>query len=156
MSTHLLFNNRRNQILMVFGIVLFMVSTAYCGSNEPDPKGSLPEAHKIQFITSENQLNDILAKAGPKLVMLDFYAVWCSPCRMIAPILEDIASLKKDRVSIYKINVDKNKNLASKFRVRGIPVMIFFKNQKQIYKLYGLQSKREIVETINRLAGKQD
>ena len=79
--------------------------------------------------------------------LLDFYADWCGPCRMLGPVIEEIAEEKKD-INVGKINVDANKELANKFSVRSIPTMIVFKNGKEIKRLVGFLPKEEILSKL--------
>jgi len=83
-----------------------------------------------------------------KLVLIDFYADWCGPCKMLGPILKDAKATLGDDVKIVKIDVDKNQELASKYQVRGVPTMILFKNGKQLWRQSGVLQKDEIIKII--------
>nr|CAD7463041.1 unnamed protein product [Timema tahoe] len=81
--------------------------------------------------TFQTELNLQLTAAGAKLVVLDFYADWCGPCKMIAPILEELNNVEPNVVFI-KINVDESEEIAEKFNITGMPTFIFIKNNKPV------------------------
>lgn len=83
-----------------------------------------------------------------KPVLIDFFATWCGPCKTLAPILKQVKDNLGERITIIKIDVDKNQQLASKYQVRGVPTMILFQNGKQLWRQSGVLSKEEIVKSI--------
>lgn len=83
-----------------------------------------------------------------KPVLVDFFATWCGPCQTMSPILKQVKEDLGESVSIIKIDVDKNKTLASKFQVRGVPTFMLFKNGKQVWKQAGLITKNELKQKI--------
>jgi thioredoxin 1 len=83
-----------------------------------------------------------------KPVLIDFFATWCGPCKTLAPILKQVKDNLGERITIIKIDVDKNQQLASQYQVRGVPTMILFQNGKQLWRQSGILSKDEIVKTI--------
>lgn len=83
-------------------------------------------------------------------VLIDFYADWCGPCKMLAPILKEVKDELKDEIKIIKIDVDKNQQLAAQYQVRGVPTMILFKNQKQLWKQSGVMQKQDLVNIIKQ------
>lgn len=82
-------------------------------------------------------------------VLIDFWAEWCGPCRMLAPILDQLSEEMNDKVKIVKMNIDENPETPSKFGVRGIPTMLLFKEGKQIATKVGVQPKNALQEWIN-------
>ncbi|WP_179020171.1 thioredoxin [Winogradskyella forsetii] len=82
-------------------------------------------------------------------VLVDFYADWCGPCKMLDPILKQVKDELGAEVAILKIDVDKNQALASKYQVRGVPTMLLFKNGKQVWRQSGVLQKEEIIKVIN-------
>ena len=79
-----------------------------------------------------------------KTVLVDFYADWCGPCKMLSPILEEIASELGEKVKVGKLNVDESNDLAFEYEVMSIPTLILFENGKVVDRLTGLRSKDEI------------
>lgn len=92
-------------------------------------------------ILSDKQFNSIIENEKDMLLVFDLYADWCKPCRMLSPMLEEIAAINKNKVKIYKINVDKVQKTASSFGISSIPYVAFVKNQKLLYAFTGLQMK---------------
>ncbi|WNM18726.1 thioredoxin [Flavobacterium capsici] len=83
-----------------------------------------------------------------KPVLIDFFATWCGPCKMLAPILKEVKDSLGEKVSIIKIDVDKNQELASMQQVRGVPTMMLYQNGKQLWRQSGVLSKDEIIKII--------
>ncbi|WP_291103093.1 MULTISPECIES: thioredoxin [unclassified Flavobacterium] len=83
-----------------------------------------------------------------KPVLIDFFGAWCGPCQMLAPILKQVKDSLGERISIIKIDVDKNQELASKYQVRGVPTMILFQNGKQLWRQSGVLTKEAIIKII--------
>lgn len=87
-----------------------------------------------------------------KPVLVDFFAEWCGPCKMMNPILKQVKDVLGDKVSIIKINVDKNQSLASKYQVKGVPTFMVFKEGKQLWRQSGVLQTKELVEIIKRFS----
>lgn len=84
-----------------------------------------------------NDFNEIINNEKPTLV--DFFATWCGPCRMQAPILEELKSKVGDNATIIKIDVDKNQELSARYQVRSIPTLVIFVKGEPVWRAYGLQ-----------------
>ena len=97
-------------------------------------------------VTSENYEKEVLK--SDKTVVLDFYADWCGPCRMMRPIIEEIAEEKADTIKVGKINVDENQDLAMEYGIMSIPTIIIMKNGKVSKTFVGVKDKNEILNEI--------
>ena len=86
--------------------------------------------------------------SSEKPVLIDFFATWCGPCHVLGPILKEVKDSLGDRVSILKVDVDKNQELAIMQQVRGVPTIILFQNGKQLWRQSGVLSKEEIIKNI--------
>ena len=103
-------------------------------------------------VTDSNFDTEVAQSAIP--VLVDFWAEWCGPCRMIGPILDELAPAYKSKLKIGKLNVDENQDTPSKFGVMNIPTMIVFKNGKETERIVGAMSKIELQKKLDRaLAG---
>jgi thioredoxin 1 len=101
-------------------------------------------------LTDANFENEVVRTSSP--VVVDFWAEWCGPCRMIAPILDEISKEKGDTVKIGKVNVDENPGLASRYQVRAIPTLLFFKGGEVKEQVVGMTSKHDLVAKIDALS----
>ncbi|MBU5593624.1 thioredoxin [Amphibacillus sp. MSJ-3] len=95
---------------------------------------------------------DFSKDTGSGLVLVDFWAPWCGPCKMIGPILEELADEMGDKIKIVKLNVDDNQETAGKFGVMSIPTLIFFKDGEVVDKVIGFQPKETLEARINQYA----
>ena len=102
---------------------------------------------EILHVTEANFDSQVLQADKP--VLVDFWATWCGPCQMQAPILEELAK-ERDDVIIAKVDVDQNPNLAQKYRVMSIPMLAVFKNGKPVVSAVGLQNKATLNEMLNQ------
>ncbi len=87
---------------------------------------------------------------SPLPVLVDFWAVWCVPCRMIAPTVEQIGESHKDKLKVAKMNVDENMNTPAKYGIRGIPTLLLFKGGELKETLVGVQPKDKIIEVVTK------
>lgn len=91
--------------------------------------------------------NEIINKDS--IVLVDFFAEWCGPCKMMAPILEDVKKQMKDQVTILKVDVDKNQAIAQKLQIRGVPTLVMYKSGKQLWRQSGVIQSSDLLQIIN-------
>lgn len=97
---------------------------------------------------NDNQFEaEVINSSTP--VLIDFWAPWCGPCKMIAPVLEQVAQHYGDKVKIVKMNVDDNQNTPAKFGVRGIPTMMLFKDGENVETKVGMIQKAQLIALID-------
>jgi thioredoxin 1 len=106
-------------------------------------------AISIQEITDDNFDNEVLQSDKP--VMVDFWAPWCGPCKAIGPMVEELAASFQDRVKFTKCNVDHNPATPSKFGIKAIPTLIFFKDGNVAEQIVGMVAKSKLEEALNKL-----
>ncbi len=98
-------------------------------------------------LTNENFEKEVIS--SKKTILVDFWASWCGPCQMIAPIVEEISNELSERIEVGKLNVDEQPEIAIKYDVMSIPTLILFKDGKVVNTIIGYHSKEEILDFIN-------
>lgn len=94
--------------------------------------------------------NDLIN--GKQLVLVDFYATWCGPCKSMVPVLQEVAGKVSDKAKIIKIDIDKNLPLATKLKIMGVPTFILYKEGKILWQESGMQSSHKLEELIIKYA----
>jgi thioredoxin 1 len=85
-----------------------------------------------------------------KPVLVDFYAPWCGPCQVMAPVIDEIAEELKDQAEVYKVNVDSNSDLANQYQIMSIPTLMVFKEGKIVEQFVGAQGKQKLIEALEK------
>ena len=98
-------------------------------------------------VATNTNFNELLQDS--KLVIVDFWATWCGPCRMLSPILDEVEEEMADKITVVKVNVDDADEVAAQFRIMSIPTLLFFKNGQAVDKTVGAMPKNELVKKIN-------
>ena len=102
----------------------------------------------MKYINKENFENEILN--SDKLTVVDFFATWCGPCQMLAPVLEKISNENSD-LNIVKVDIDESVELAIKYQVEVVPTLVIFKGGNVVKTLEGFRSEKELLEEFNKL-----
>jgi thioredoxin 1 len=108
---------------------------------------TIADSNKILTLTDKNFQH----QTKNKLVLVDFWAGWCAPCRMMAPVLNEVADELTGNSHVGKVNIEQYQSLAQKFQVRSIPTLILFNNGKEINRFVGVKNKEFLVQQINKL-----
>ena len=101
-------------------------------------------------LNENNFDNEVIRGAGP--VLVDFWAEWCGPCKMIAPIMDEIAREKSGSLKVAKVNVDENQSLSARYNIRAIPTLLLFKDGQVRDQVTGMTSKKNLLDRIEAIA----
>lgn len=130
-------------LIVILGVVVVLI--ALITVNYFRMKNAKPVANSKQIKVLANKNFKAVTKRG--VVLVDFWAPWCAPCKIIAPTLNDIAD-SQNEFMVAKVNVDHNQQLAQKFKVRNIPTMLILKNGKEAGRIVGVKTKRAILKEV--------
>ena len=104
----------------------------------------------VKEVTTETFEKEVLSSDVP--VLVDFWAEWCGPCKMLTPVLEKLSKENEGKIQIFKVNVDECQQLAVQFNIRSIPTLLFFKDGQVQEQVVGLKSESDLQASIDRLA----
>ena len=123
------------------------MATPSCGAFRLIPEGIVPMSEHIHYVTDQNFEPEVLQSPTP--VLVDYWAEWCGPCKMIAPILDEVAREYAGRLKIAKLNIDENQATPPKYGIRGIPTLMLFKNGSVEATKVGALSKSQLTAFID-------
>ncbi|WP_418792268.1 thioredoxin [Phosphitispora sp. TUW77] len=103
---------------------------------------------KVLTLTNDNFKGEVLQQSGP--VLVDFWAPWCSPCRMISPIIDELAGEYSGKAKVGKVNVDENREIAVEYGVMSIPTLILFKDGNAVDRVVGFKSKKDLQNLLDQ------
>ena len=107
-------------------------------------------SENIVTATESNFQDEVLRSTTP--VLVDFWAEWCGPCKMLTPVLDELATEYDGKVKIAKVNIDDHQNLAAQYRVTAIPTLLVFKNGQVMEQMVGAKSKRDLKASLDKVA----
>jgi thioredoxin 1 len=102
-------------------------------------------------ITEQNFQNEVLNSSIP--VLVDFWAPWCGPCKMISPVIDELAREYDKKIKVGKMNTDQNLDIAGKYQVTSIPTIMIFKDSKPVERIVGFRSKNDLKKVIDNVIG---
>jgi thioredoxin 1 len=134
-----------NWIVLIVGLlIVFIIGWVVLNVRKMKNLPNVPDSKKIKVLSTKNFKHQI--KTGK--VLVDFWAPWCMPCKMMSPVLNDLAEENGHEVTVAKLNVDEQQQIARQFNIRSIPTMILFKNGKEVRRITGVKSKQHLLKEL--------
>ena len=104
----------------------------------------------------ESSFNEqVMEASDSKLVLVDFWAPWCGPCKQLTPLLEKVVNKSKDKIILAKINIDENQQISTQLRIQSIPVVFAFKNKKLVNAFQGVIPEKQIIDFVEKALGEK-
>jgi thioredoxin 1 len=132
-------------LIILISIIVTFVALRWIAMRKIKNTPLVADHEKILTLTDKN----FQQQTKNRLVLVDFWAEWCAPCRMMAPILNEVAAELDGKAFVGKVDVQKYQELATKFKVRGIPTLILFKDGKEVNRIVGVKTKEFLLKQIN-------
>jgi thioredoxin 1 len=127
-------------------LLLIVVFLVFRAKHQMKQIKDVKDSDKVKILSDQN----FAAKTKTGTVLVDFWASWCMPCKLMVPVLNELAEETDGKVTIAKLNVDEARVTASKFKVRSIPTLILFKNGKEIHRFVGIKTKDYLLKELDR------
>jgi len=135
-----------NKLATTF-LILALTAIYSCGSGTKASNSAIAE-NELKIVNDMGSFNEIINGSTP--VLVDFYADWCGPCKMMAPIMQQVSREMAGKVTVIKVDVDKNEDVARKYQIRSIPTTILFKNGKILWQGVGVMQADQIKAIIQK------
>jgi len=133
-------------LIITMSVIVILVSLYFIARARMKNIPVVADSDRILTLTDKNFQH----QTKNRLVLVDFWAAWCAPCRMMAPVLNDVSSELAENSFVGKVNIEQYQSLAQKFQVRNIPTLILLKNGKEINRFVGVKSKEYLIEQIQK------
>lgn len=134
-------------LIIVFAVIVLFIGFVALNYYKMKNKPAVADSKKIFQLTNKN----FKAATASGITLVDFWAAWCMPCKMVAPILNDIAETESDKVKVGKVNVEYQQALAQKYKVRNIPTLLIFQNGKEVKRFVGVKTKKFLMSEVAEL-----
>jgi len=133
-------------LIITMSVIVILVSLYFIARARMKNIPVVADSDRILTLTDKNFQH----QTKNRLVLVDFWAAWCAPCRMMAPVLNDVSSELPDNSFVGKVDIELYQSLAQKFQVRNIPTLVLLKNGKEINRFVGVKSKEYLIEQIQK------
>jgi thioredoxin 1 len=133
-------------LIIAIALVSLFVAYMLYSFRRMKSMGAVPESEKIVTLTDKNFQNQI--KKG--VVMVDFWAEWCMPCKVMGPVLNELAEDENFKATVAKLNVDHFQSVSQKFGIRGIPTIVVFSDGKEVDRIVGVKPKDFLIKQVNK------
>lgn len=132
--------------IIIGGALLLFVFLIFWAKHQMNHLKDGKDSEKIKILTDQN----FSTRTKTGTVLVDFWASWCMPCKLMAPVLNELAEETDEKVTIAKLNVDESQTTASKFNVRSIPTLILFNDGKEIHRFVGVKTKDYLIKELTK------